>query len=164
MPCIPKSGLILKEHCGDTVKDWTIAAIAEEGTHLLPKVWLAKVKSKPVGTREQAAAGVPDLSSSGRGHCDSLELPPAQTSLKATLSLWWIWPPWAEILLCLSSFSTLLYSSPATHTTLNEGSSHSWLTVPSHLKAKKNNVKDYNPPPLVMWSHPQETSLLFLRV
>lgn len=77
-------------------------------------------------------------------------------------SLWWIWPPWAEILLCLSSFSALLHSSPAMHATWNKGSSHSWLTVSSHLKAKKNNVKDYTPP--VIWSGPQETSLLFLSV
>lgn len=75
MPCIPERGLILKEHCDDTLKDWTTAAIAEEGTHLLLKAWLAKVKSKPVGTREQAAAGVPDLSSSGLSRYDSLKLP-----------------------------------------------------------------------------------------
>lgn len=86
----------------------------------------------------------------------------SQASLKATLSLWWIWPPWAEILLCLSSFSALLHSSPAMHRTWNKGSSHSWLTVSSHLKAKKNNVKDYTPP--VIGSGPRETSLLFSRV
>ena len=48
------------------------------------------------------------------------------------------------------------------HATWNKGSSHSWLTVSSHLKAKKNNVKDYTPP--VIWSGTRETSLLFLSV
>lgn len=95
--------------------------ITDNSSNLFPKVFSSRVTAKwDTDFRWKS----PILAFTDASSLIVLNCYLSQMSLKATLSLWWILPPWAEILLCLSPFSALLLFFTAMYATWNKLSSH----------------------------------------